>query len=85
MINLIYLINHYADFGSIFVRENNRKQNLDESYTNRYQNHVGCSFRYKLLCVVNQFSQPFKSYLGQGSLHKFIINIIKDSKYCSRV
>ena len=34
----------YADFESILIPENNGKQN---SYTNKYQNHVGCSFSSK--------------------------------------
>ena len=36
-----------ADFEIILLTENNRKQNPDEPYTNKYQNHVGCSFGYK--------------------------------------
>ena len=52
----------YTDFESIVVPENNGKQNPDESYTNKYQNHVDCSFCYKLVRVNNQFSKPFKSY-----------------------
>ena len=36
-----------ADFESILVPENNGNQNSDESYTNKYQNYVGCSFIYK--------------------------------------
>ena len=37
----------YADFESILLPENNGKQNSKKSYTNKYQNHVGCSFVYK--------------------------------------
>ena len=33
-------------------------------YTNKYQNHVGYSFRYKLLRVDDQFSKSFESYLA---------------------
>ena len=36
-----------ADFESILVPENNGNQNSDASYTNKYQNYVGCSFIYK--------------------------------------
>ena len=34
----------YVDFKSILLPKNNRKQNPDESYTNKYQTHVRCSF-----------------------------------------
>ena len=31
--------------------EDNRKQNPNGSYTNKYQKHVACSYGYKLVCV----------------------------------
>ena len=30
----------YADFESILVQENDRKQHREESYTNKYQKHI---------------------------------------------
>ena len=36
---------------SILVPENNGKQNSEESYSNKYQRHIGCSYGYKIsLC-----------------------------------
>ena len=52
----------YADFESILVPRNNEKQNLNESYTNKYQKHVVCSYGYKLVYAEDTFSKPFKSY-----------------------
>ena len=49
----------YADFESILVPEDNGKQNPNESYTNKYQKHVACSYGYKLVCVDDKFSTPF--------------------------
>ena len=46
-----------GDFESILVPENSRKQNPNESYTNKYQKHVACSYGYKLLCVDYKFSR----------------------------
>ena len=54
----------YADFESILVPEDNGKQNSNESYTNKYQKHVACSYGYKLVSVDDKFSIHFKSYLG---------------------
>ena len=51
----------YVDFESILVPENDGKQNADKSYTNKYQNTVGCSFGYKLACVDDQFSKPLSN------------------------
>ena len=65
--------------------ENNGKQNPDESYPNKYYNYVICSYGYKLVCVDDQLSKPFKSHLGQDDVHKFINNMVKESKYCSQV
>ena len=75
----------YADFESILVPENNGKQNPNESYTNKYQKHVACSYGYKLVCVDDKFSKPFKSYLGEDAAHTFISNMIEESKYSSNV
>ena len=48
-----------ADFESILVPQDNEKQNLNESSTNKYQKHVACSYGYKLVCVDDKFSKPF--------------------------
>ena len=48
--------------------ENNGKQNPEESYTNKYQKHIACSYLYKLVCVDDNFSKPFKTYLRKDSL-----------------
>ena len=39
----------YADFESILVPEDNGKQNPNESYTNKYQKHVACTYDYKII------------------------------------
>ena len=75
----------YSDFKGILVPEVNGKQNPDVSYANKYQNSLGCSYSYKLLCAHDQFSYPFKSYLGEDSVYKFISKMDKKSKYLSHV
>ena len=52
---------NYADFKRILVPEDNGKQNKNESYTNKYQKHVSCSYGRKLVCIDDKFSKPFKS------------------------
>ena len=47
----------YAVFESILVLEDNRKQNPNESYTNKYQKHVACSYGHKLVCVDDKFTK----------------------------
>ena len=75
----------YADFESMLVPEDNRKQNPKESYTNKYQKHIACSYGNRLVCFDNQFSKSFKTYLGQDVVYNFINSMIKENKYCSDV
>ena len=44
------------------MSEDNRKQNPNESYTNKYQKYVPRSYGYKLVCVDHKLSKPFKSH-----------------------
>ena len=43
----------YTDFESILVPEYNGKQNLDKSYTTKYQKHVACNYGCKLVLCKN--------------------------------
>ena len=63
------------------MAEGNGKQNPDASDADNFPNHVLRSYRYKLVCAYDQFSKPFKSYLGQDSVYKFIIKMVKESQY----
>ena len=62
--------------------EDNGKQYPEESYTNKYKKHIACSYHYKLVCVHDKFSKPFKTYLGKYAVYNFINS---RSKYCSKV
>ena len=73
----------YADFESILVPEYNEKQNPEESYINKYQKHIACSCGYKLVCVNDKFSKPFKTYSGEDAVYNFINSMIKETRYCS--
>ena len=66
----------------ILVPEDNRKQNPEEFYMNKYQK---CSYGYKLICVDDKFGKPFKSYFGKDAVYNFINSMIGESKYCSDV
>ena len=60
--------------------EDNGKQNSEESYTNKYQKHIACSYGYKLVCVDNKFSKPFKTYLAEDDVYNFINSMIEERK-----
>ena len=61
--------------------EDNGNENLNESYNNKYQKHVACSYGYKLVCVDDKFSKPLKSYLGQDSVCNSVSSMIEESEY----
>ena len=75
----------YAYFESILVLRDNRKPNPNESYVNKYEKNVACSYGYKLVCVDDKFSKPFKSYLDEDVVYNFISRMIEASKYYSDV
>ena len=75
----------YVGFESILVSEDNGKQDTEESYTNKYQKRIACSYGYKLLCVDDKFSKPFKTYLGKDAVYSFVKSMFEESKYCIEV
>ena len=74
----------YADFESILVPGDNGKLNRDESYTNKYQKNVACSYGYILVCV-DKFSKSFELYLGEDAVYNFINSMIEESQYCTDI
>ena len=70
---------------SIAIIQDNTKQNPNESYANKCKKHTACSYGYKLVCVHDKFSKPFKSYLGKDAVYNFISTMIEESKYCGDV
>ena len=41
------------------------------------KNYIACSYGYKLVCVDDKFSNPFKSYLGEDAVYNFISSMIE--------
>ena len=68
----------YADFECIL-------KNVDCSYTKKYQDHVPCSFAYKVLCVDNKFSKNINLYREKDAVNKFIKLILSEYNYCKKV
>ena len=73
----------WTDFESILVLQDNGKQKPDEFYAKKYQKHVVCNHGYKLACVDNKFSKPFKLYLDEGAVYIFINKMVEETRYCS--
>ena len=64
------MVNMFWDKNKITIQEESYTNSRDqeESYTNKYQKHVACSYCYKLVCVNDNFSKGFKSYLGEHAI-----------------
>ena len=53
----------YSDFECILEKVNRDiEYSSNSSYTRKYQNHVPCSFAYKVVCVDNKFSKKIVLY-----------------------
>ena len=55
------------------------------SYTKKYQDHIPCSFAYKVVCVDDRFTKPIVVYRGENAAYEFIKAILKEYKYRKKV
>ena len=50
----------------------------------KYQDHVSCSFAYKVLCIDNRFSKKIVLCRGKNAVNKFIKSILSEYNYCRK-
>ena len=74
----------YADFECILRRVKGSHKN-NGSYTEKYQDHIPCSFAYKVVCVDNKFSKKVVPYTGKNVVYKFIKTILEEYDYCKKM
>ena len=72
----------YADFEFLLKSVDCGVDNDCFSYTSEYQDHVPCSFAYKLVCVDNKFSKNVVLYRGKNAVKKFLMCIFKEYESC---
>ena len=60
-------------------------ESYEGSYSKTYQNHIPCSFAYKLVCVDDKFTKPIFVFRGENAAYKFIEAILIEYKYCKQV
>ena len=53
--------------------------------TQKYQDHIPCSFAYKLVCVDDKFSKSIVVFRGENAAYEFIKAIFKEYQYCKIV
>ena len=54
------------------------------SYSKKYQDHIPCSFAYKLVCVDDKFIKPIVVFRGENATYKFVKTILKEYEYCKK-
>ena len=55
------------------------------SYSKKYQDHVPCSFAYKLVYIDDKFTKPIFVFRGENSAYEFIKAIFKEYQYCKKI
>ena len=68
----------YADFECV----DSDIINNDISYTRKYQDHVPCSFAYKVVCTDNKYSKDVVLYRRKDTVVKSIKSFLKEYDYC---
>ena len=75
----------YADFACLSKSVDWGFDNDCFPYKRKYQDHVPCSFAYKLVCVDNKFTKDIMLHRGKNAVLKFIQCIFKFYNYCRNV
>ena len=75
----------YADFDSLLKGIKSSDKNNNTSYTQKYQDHILCSFAYKIVCTDNRFSKKVVLYRGENAIIRFIDTILEEYYYCKKI
>ena len=51
------------------------------SYTEKYQDHISCSFACKIVCIDDRFTKSTTIYRGENVAYEFIKAILEEYKY----
>ena len=60
-------------------------ESYEGSYSKKYQDHIPCSFAYKLVCVDDKFTKPIVVFRGENTAYEFIEVIFKEYQYSKKV
>ena len=75
----------FADVGCNSEKNHINNKDKNTSYTEKYQNHIPCSFPYKLVCTDDKFSKPVVLYKGTNATDKLIEVILEEYEYCKQI
>ena len=60
-------------------------ETYEGSYSKKYQDHIPCSFPYKLVCLDDIFTKSIVLFRGENAADEFIKAILKKYQYCKKV
>ena len=60
-------------------------ERYEGSYWKKYQDHILCSFVYKLVCFDDRFSKLVVFFRGENAADEFIKAVFKEYEYCKKV
>ena len=75
----------YVDFKCLLKNVHPGIHNDSFSYTTKYQDHIPCSFAYKLVCIDDKYSKDIALYRAKNAVYKFIQSIFKEYSYCRSI
>ena len=75
----------YADFEYNLEKIQTNKRRNDTSYTEKYQDHIPCSFAYKVVCIDDNFNKLVFLYTGENAVYRFIEAILEEYDYCKKM
>ena len=67
----------YADFEAL-------TKNIDND-SNKYQEHIGCSYGYKVVSEYDQYRQDYKTYRGPNAINNFLESLLEEEKYIGKI
>ena len=73
----------YADFECILKGVKGSDKN-NVSSTGKYQDHIPCSFAYKVVCINNKFSKRVVLYKGKNAAYRLIKAILEEYDYLKK-
>ena len=73
---MLFKIYHY------FIKSSDKNNG---SYTEKYRDHIPCSFAYKVVCIDNKFSIKVVLYRGKDTVYRFIEAIINEYDYYKKM
>ena len=60
-------------------------ESYEGSYSKKYQDHIPCSFAYKLVCLDDKFDNSIVVFRSKNATYEFIKMILKEYQYCKKI